>query len=122
MERWIVKTFEHAGFENNLYLTDNFLKAAKNYQLRLANEDPTPQEVLKLYKEEQDDGRYVEKRKNYLDKIFNTPKRLELFFVYENRLPKHEYYNYNLVGGTMSELDALENACREEYINFKGGK
>ena len=134
VERWIVKTFEHSGFENNLYMRDNFLKAAKNYQLRLANEDPTPQEVLKLYKEEEDDGRclgylsdeedkrYVEKRKNYLDKIFNTPERLELFFVYENRLPKHEYYNYNLVGGTMSELDALENACRKEYINFKGEK
>jgi len=135
VERWIVKTFEHGGFRNNLYLTDHFLKTAKNYQKRLANEDPTPEEVLELYKEDKDDVKcivlglnedenenYDEKNRKFLDKIFNTHERLELFFLYEKRLPKHKYYRYHKVGGTFSEWDSMINACQEEYLNFKGSK
>jgi len=55
VERWIVKNFEHGEFRNNLYLTDKVLAKAKNHQLRLANEYPTPEEVLKSYIEEKDD-------------------------------------------------------------------
>ena len=135
VERWIVKTFEHGGFRNNLYLTDHFLKTAKNYQKRLANEDPTPEEVLELYKEDKDDVKcivlglnedenenYDEKNRKFLDKIFNTHERLELFFLYEKRLPKHKYYRYHKVGITFSEWDSMINACQEEYLNFKGSK
>jgi len=134
VERWIVKTFEHGGFRNNLYLTDRFFKTAKNYQKRLANEDPTPEEVLKLYKENDDNGHclwgltgqenknYATERRKLKDKVFNTHKRLELFFLYEKRLPMREYYKYRLDGGTINEMDAREKACMEEYLNFKGGK
>jgi len=134
VERWIVKTFEHSGFRNNLYLRDLFLKKAKNYQLRLSNEDPRPKEVLKLYIEEFDDikcypylndeekQKYDELITKYDDKIFNTHERLELFFKYEKRLPKREYFNHGNKGTTLSEFVQIKKACLDEYLNYKGGK
>ena len=134
VERWIVKTFEHGGFENNLYMRDKFLKKSKNYQLMLANGDPTPQEVLKLYSQDLDDDRCInffngkESKKfdeiiiKFNDEIFNTPERLALFFLYEKRLPMREFYSYKPFNYTVKEFRAKTKSCRKEYINFKGGK
>ncbi len=136
VERWVIKTLKNGEFKNNLYMTDIFLHEAKNYQLRLANEDPAPEEVLKLYIDSKDYDdclveldseldKYNEVTTRFMDIVFNTHKRLEVYFLYEKRLPMAEYYGHHYHGkngGTFSELQAIEDACVEEYVNFKGEK
>ncbi len=135
VERWVVKTLAHTKFRNNLYMTDLFMKRSKYEQQRLSHEDPTPQEVLKSYEKQEDDeecfvyivnqkemDEYEKLSQKFRDQVYNTHKRLKIYFRYEKRLPMREFYNYKPYGGNIIEIKAKEKACLEKYLNFKGAQ
>lgn len=129
VERWIIIAFSKAKFQNNLYLTDYFLRRAVHSTQLLKHPNPTSELTFELYINNAKDNLcaclmpeyqlFKKYRDLYKDHFFNTEERLKVFFKHESVLPAFEYLTHR-GGKTGMQIDKERNECDERYNNFRG--